>query len=79
MTIYINVTFTAVFQVPGEYEDETGLAVLRKNKNFQTFLIFDCLAFGTSAAVMGIHFAFTIFPDIKYPRLVGMQKCYKCL
>ena len=54
MTIYTNVTFTAVFQVPGEYEDETGLAVLRKNKNFQTFLIFDCLAFGTSA-VGNVH------------------------
>ena len=78
ITIFTTVTFAAAFQVPGGYEDKTGLAVLRKNKHFRTFLIFDCLAFGTSAAVMCIHFAFTIFPDIKYPRLAGMQKCYKC-
>ena len=32
-------------------------------------MIFDCLAFGTSAAVMCIHFAITIFPEVKYPRL----------
>ena len=32
-------------------------------------MIFDCLAFGTSAAIMCIHFAFTIFPEVKYPRL----------
>ncbi|KAL0005499.1 hypothetical protein SO802_013060 [Lithocarpus litseifolius] len=69
MTIFTTVTFAAAFQVPGGYEDETGLAVLRKNKHFRTFMIFDCLAFGTSAAVMCIHFAFTIFPEVKYPRL----------
>ncbi|KAK7851714.1 hypothetical protein CFP56_041272 [Quercus suber] len=75
MTIYTTITFTAAFQVPGEYEDEMGFAVLRKNKQFRTFLIYDCLALRTSAAVMCIHFAFTIFPEIKYPRLAGMQKC----
>ena len=48
-TIIATVTFAAAFQVPGEYEDKTGLAVLRKNKHFRTFMIFDCLAFGTSA------------------------------
>ncbi|KAL4637590.1 hypothetical protein ACB092_03G087900 [Castanea dentata] len=68
MTIFTTVTFAAAFQVPGGYED-SGLAVLRKNKHFRTFMIFDCLAFGTSAAVMCIHFAFTIFPEVKYPRL----------
>nr|POF09157.1 ankyrin repeat-containing protein npr4 [Quercus suber] len=49
MTIFTTVTFAAAFQVPGGYED-SGLAILRKNKHFRTFLIFDCLAFGTSAA-----------------------------
>ncbi|KAM4119545.1 hypothetical protein ACJW30_03G068200 [Castanea mollissima] len=68
MTIFTTVTFAAAFQVPGGYED-SGLAVLRKNKHFRTFMIFDCLAFGTSAAVMCIHFAFTIFPEVKYPCL----------
>ncbi|XP_065630195.1 protein ACCELERATED CELL DEATH 6-like [Quercus suber] len=68
MTIFTTVTFAAAFQVPGGYED-SGLAILRKNKHFRTFLIFDCLAFGTSAAVMCIHFAITIFPEVKYPRL----------
>ncbi|KAL0005502.1 hypothetical protein SO802_013063 [Lithocarpus litseifolius] len=46
MTIFTTVTFAAAFQVPGGYEN-TGLAVLRKNKHFRTFLMFDCLAFGT--------------------------------
>ena len=68
ITIFTTVTFAAAFQVPGGYEN-TGLAVLRKNKHFRTFMIFDCLAFGTSAAVMCIHFAITIFPEVKYPRL----------
>ena len=69
MTIFTTVTFAAAFQVPGGYKDKTGLAILRKKKHFKTFLIFDCLAFGTSAAIMCIHFAFTIFPEIKYSHL----------
>ncbi|KAK7818405.1 ankyrin repeat-containing protein itn1 [Quercus suber] len=64
ITIFTTVTFAAAFQVPGGYEN-TGLAVLRKNKHFRTFMIFDCLAFGTSAAVMCIHFAITIFSRSK--------------
>ncbi|KAL0005449.1 hypothetical protein SO802_013010 [Lithocarpus litseifolius] len=33
MTIFTIVTFAAAFQVPGGYEDKTGLAISRKKKH----------------------------------------------
>ena len=54
-TLITTVTFAAVFQVPGGYDDK-GKPILLNNQQFKYFLIYDSLAFGTSTASLFIYF-----------------------
>ena len=53
-TLITTVTFAAAFQVPGGYDDK-GKSILLKDQEFKLFLIWDSLAFGTSAASLFIY------------------------
>ncbi|KAK7851029.1 protein accelerated cell death 6 [Quercus suber] len=68
-TIIATVTFSAAIQVPGGYDSE-GVAILSKEEDFRTFMIYDSMAFGFSVLSMFIHFLaafFTKFTSIAYP------------
>ncbi|GMY20561.1 ankyrin repeat-containing protein [Fagus crenata] len=59
-TIIATVTFAAAFQVPGGFNNNDGLAILREKEAFKNFLIFDSLAFGFSAASIFVNFAYPL-------------------
>ncbi|KAL5546529.1 hypothetical protein UlMin_006216 [Ulmus minor] len=59
-TIVISFSFAAGLQMPGGYDDN-GMAILRHKPSFKSFLVFNSLAFGCSAASMLIHFVVSIF------------------
>ncbi|KAL5546527.1 hypothetical protein UlMin_006214 [Ulmus minor] len=54
-TILISISFAAGMQMPGGY-DEKGMAILRNKHSFKSFLVFNSLAFGCSAASMLFHY-----------------------
>ena len=54
-TIIASVTYAAVIQVPGGYDDD-GKATLRENKYFKIFMIFNACAFVFSLLSMLFHF-----------------------
>ena len=56
ITIITTVTYAAAFQVPGGYDSNTGMPVLRNHPAFLVFLVFNSLSFLCSAAVMFIHY-----------------------
>lgn len=60
-TIISAVTFAAAFTMPGGY-NEQGMAISSGKKAFKTFLLFDSLAFGCSAASMFVHFLIAAWP-----------------
>ena len=69
-TLVATVTFAAAFQLPGGYNDN-GLAILRKNRDFRSFMVFDSLAFGFSTSSILIHFLAPYIPksmNVNYPR-----------
>lgn len=71
-TLVAIVTFAAAFQLPGGYNDN-GLAILGKNTDFRSFMVFDALAFGFSASSILIHFLAPYIPksmNVDYPRLL---------
>ena len=55
-TIITTVTYAAAFQLPGGYDSNTGMPVLRNHTAFQIFLRFNSLSFVCSAAIMFIHY-----------------------
>lgn len=55
-TIIASVTYAAVIQVPGGYDDDDGEATLRENKYFKIFMIFNACAFVFSLLSMLFHF-----------------------
>ena len=63
ITLITTVTFAVSLQVPGGYNNSTGKAVLSENNNFKYFLIFDSLAFGTSAGLMLMHLIILMAPS----------------
>ena len=56
ITIITTVTYAAAFQLPGGYDSNTGMPVLRNDPAFLFFLVFNSLSFLCSAAVMFIHY-----------------------
>ena len=71
-TLVATVTFAEAFQLPGGYNDN-GLAILRKNRDFRSFMVFDSLAFGFSTSSILIHFLAPYIPksmNVNYPRLL---------
>ena len=56
ITIITTVTYAAAFQLPGGYDSNTGMPVLRIRPAFWFFLIFNSFSFVCSAAVMFIHY-----------------------
>ena len=56
ITIITTVTYAAAFQLPGGYDSNTGMPVLRNHTAFQSFLVFNSLSFACSAAVMVMHY-----------------------
>ncbi|PON46093.1 PGG domain containing protein [Parasponia andersonii] len=60
-TIISAVTFVAAFTMPGGY-NEQGMAILSGKSDFKTFLLFDSLAFGCSAASTFVHFLVAAWP-----------------
>ena len=73
-TLVATVTFAAAFQLPGGHNDN-GLAILRKNTDFRSFMEFDSLAFGFSASSILIHFLAPQIPksmNVNYPRLLHL-------
>lgn len=54
ITIITTVTYAAAFQLPGGYDSNTGMPVLRNHPAFLFFLVFNSLSFLYSAAVMFI-------------------------
>ncbi|KAK7833512.1 ankyrin repeat-containing protein [Quercus suber] len=65
MTLITTVTFAAAFQVPGGYDDH-GKANLVKSKDFENFLIFDTLSFGSSATSLIIYFATPLIQKMSF-------------
>ncbi|KAL5546535.1 hypothetical protein UlMin_006222 [Ulmus minor] len=59
-TILISISFAAGMQMPGGYDDN-GMAILRHTSSFKSFLVYNSLAFGCSAASMFIHFMVSFF------------------
>ena len=56
ITIITTVTYAAAFQLPGGYDSNTGMPVLRNHPAFRLFLGFNTLSFACSAAVMAMHY-----------------------
>ena len=56
ITIITTVTYAAAFQLPGGYDSNTGMPVLRIRPAFWFFLIFNSFSFVCSAVVMFIHY-----------------------
>ena len=56
ITIITTVTYAAAFQLPGGYDSNTGMPVLRNRPDFLFFLVFNSLSFFCSAAVMIMHY-----------------------
>ena len=55
-TIIASVTYAAVIQMPGGYDD-IGKAILSKNKDFIRFMSFNAWAFLCSLVLMFVHFS----------------------
>ena len=55
ITIITTVTYAAAFQLPGGYDSNTGMPVLRNHPAFRYFLGFNSLSFFGSAVVMFMH------------------------
>ncbi|KAL5547349.1 hypothetical protein UlMin_007036 [Ulmus minor] len=55
-TIIASITFSSIIQMPGGHNSD-GMPILRNLKTFKTFLLFNSLAFGLSAASICLHFA----------------------
>ncbi|KAL5547353.1 hypothetical protein UlMin_007040 [Ulmus minor] len=80
-TIIAGITFSSFVQMPGGYNND-GMPILRNFKTFKTFLLFDSLAFGLSAASICLHFATPVFAllsgtKILYP--LGLSFLLTCL
>ena len=73
ITLITTVTFAVSLQVPGGY-NSTGKAVLSENNNFKYFLIFDSLAFGTSAGLMLMHLIIRMAPSSWFGRVLSLTK-----
>uniref|UniRef100_A0A2N9EX43 PGG domain-containing protein n=1 Tax=Fagus sylvatica TaxID=28930 RepID=A0A2N9EX43_FAGSY len=73
ITLITTVTFAVSLQVPGGY-NSTGKAVLSENNNFKYFLIFDSLAFGTSAGLMLMHLIILMAPSGRFDWVVSYAK-----
>ena len=56
ITIITTVTYAAAFQLPGGYDSNTGMPVLRNHPAFRLFLECNSLSFVCSAAVMFLHY-----------------------
>ena len=56
ITIITTVTYAAAFQLPGGYDSNTGMPVLRNHPAFLFFLVFNSLSFLCSATVMFMHY-----------------------
>ena len=56
ITIITTVTYAAAFQLPGGYDSNTGMPVLRIDPAFHLFLGLNSLSFVCSAFVMFIHY-----------------------
>ena len=53
----------------------TGKAVLRKDDNFQNFLLCNSLAFGISIALIFNQLLILVVPSGNFPRLIKYAKC----
>lgn len=69
-TIIAGVAFSAIIAMPGGYNDE-GVAILGEKASFKWFLLFDSLAFSSSAALMFIHFLVPLYSKFVLDRTKG--------
>ncbi|KAL5546521.1 hypothetical protein UlMin_006208 [Ulmus minor] len=66
-TIITSITFAAFISMPGGYDNENGMPILRKIFTFRFFLVTNYLAFGFATSSMFIHFLWPVFSGYRYP------------
>ena len=74
ITIITTVTYAAAFQLPGGYDSNTGMPVLRNHPAFWYFLVLNSLSFLFSGAVMFYH-SFKISKQSKKTILQFLTYC----